>query len=134
MKRDASTITDISFNKFDEELSFKKGLVKYSSPVRPKSGYLEPFQISWKELSYKVLNNTKTILNNVTGTFKSGQIMAIMGPSGAGKSTLLSCVCGQQKKGVTGSITISTKRKVCFELCLFSRYLFIHRIIRLSLH
>jgi len=79
-------------------------------------GLLEPFQVTWKDLTYKVptklFRPKKTILNNVSGYFRSGHITAVMGPSGSGKSSLLGCISGQKKTGVSGSITISTGRQV----------------------
>lgn len=105
LRRDASTMTDIVADVFDEYFS-------NNTKLRPKTGYLEPFEVTWKDLTYKVANGSQTILNGVSGSFRSGQIMAVMGPSGAGKSSLLGCLSGQNRKGVTGSVTISTKRKV----------------------
>ncbi|KOB69487.1 ABC transporter, partial [Operophtera brumata] len=46
----------------------------------------------------------KTILKDVSGLFKYGQLTAIMGPSGAGKSSLLNALTGFSTQGVTGTI------------------------------
>ncbi|KAI8041189.1 hypothetical protein M5D96_005443 [Drosophila gunungcola] len=48
----------------------------------------------------------RQILNGVSGSFRNGQLSAIMGPSGAGKSSLLNAISGFRRDGVTGSIKI----------------------------
>ncbi|NLA88579.1 MAG: ATP-binding cassette domain-containing protein, partial [Alcaligenaceae bacterium] len=37
----------------------------------------------------------KTILKNISGSFKKGSFTAIVGPNGAGKSTLIKAMVGQ---------------------------------------
>ncbi|KAJ2913577.1 hypothetical protein MD484_g6845, partial [Candolleomyces efflorescens] len=83
--------------------------------------------VSWTNLSYTVpggsknrilgifgnrkkdangANEDKAILDNITGTVRAGQMMAILGPSGAGKTTLVEILAGKSKVGVTtGSVT-----------------------------
>lgn len=39
-------------------------------------------------------NNVKRILQQMSGTFKSGQLTAILGPSGAGKTSLMNILAG----------------------------------------
>ncbi|XP_033240552.1 ATP-binding cassette sub-family G member 1 isoform X2 [Drosophila pseudoobscura] len=46
----------------------------------------------------------RQILNGVSGSFRNGQLSAIMGPSGAGKSSLLNAISGFRRDGVTGCI------------------------------
>ena len=53
------------------------------------------FEVTCKELSYTVRSLTfrkKTIVNCISGSFRSGQIMAVLGPSGCGKSTVIQLV------------------------------------------
>ncbi|RXW15568.1 hypothetical protein EST38_g10280 [Candolleomyces aberdarensis] len=83
--------------------------------------------VSWSNLSYTVPSGSKrsalalfrnrkkdgsgasedkAILDNITGTVRAGQMMAILGPSGAGKTTLVEILAGKSKIGVTaGSVT-----------------------------
>ncbi len=122
MFSDASTMTESIDFDFDKKKSknkknnnknnMKMTRIKPNNNFieRPETVVLEPFEVLWKGLTYKVPQ--KTILNNVSGFFKSGNITAIMGPSGSGKSSLLGCISGQKKTGVSGSITISTEREV----------------------
>lgn len=58
----------------------------------------------------KVAPQTRTvILNNVSGSFRSGQLFVIMGPSGSGKTTLLDCVSLRKTTNVTGDLKIAGK-------------------------
>ncbi|XP_034480654.1 ATP-binding cassette sub-family G member 1 [Drosophila innubila] len=46
----------------------------------------------------------RQILKGVSGSFRNGQLSAIMGPSGAGKSSLLNAISGFRTTGVEGNI------------------------------
>ncbi|XP_044008063.1 ATP-binding cassette sub-family G member 4-like [Aphidius gifuensis] len=66
------------------------------------------FDIDFRNVKYEVNNGfrqkKKSILNGVSGCFKSGQLTAIMGPSGAGKSSLLNLLTGFKDANFKGSI------------------------------
>ncbi|XP_061390066.1 ATP-binding cassette sub-family G member 1 [Musca vetustissima] len=51
----------------------------------------------------------RQILKGVSGSFRNGQLSAIMGPSGAGKSSLLNAISGYVTSGVEGLISIDRK-------------------------
>lgn len=60
--------------------------------------------IEIKDLSFSY-DGEKTVLNDISETFKKHELISIVGESGCGKSTLASLLCGTTK-GYIGSITI----------------------------
>ncbi len=60
--------------------------------------------IEIKGLSFSY-DNEKTVINDISATFKKHELISIVGESGCGKSTLASLLCGTTK-GYIGSITI----------------------------
>lgn len=62
--------------------------------------------LSFTPSSWRLRGNQPTILKDVSGRFKSGELSAILGPSGAGKSTLLNALSGLTTRGVEGQLTI----------------------------
>lgn len=65
-----------------------------------------PTSLHFKDISYKL--EARSILQNVSGFVRSGELLAIMGASGAGKSTLLDILARRNKRGkVSGSALIN---------------------------
>ncbi|RWS14040.1 ABC transporter-like protein 12 [Dinothrombium tinctorium] len=90
------------------------------------SNQLNVYSVIWDNVSYTVTNSwfkrklayfqgirnvskTKQIVQNVSGHFRSGELVAIMGPSGAGKSTLLEAIVGKKFFGREGRIVCTSK-------------------------
>lgn len=51
------------------------------------------FQLVWKDIKFVVrpgAQNEKIIINNVSGSLRSGELMAFLGPSGSGQYSRLS--------------------------------------------
>ena len=61
-------------------------------------------EIEIKDLPFSY-DGEKTVLNDISATFKKHELISIVGESGCGKSTLASLLCGTTK-GYIGSITI----------------------------
>ncbi|XP_012285822.1 ATP-binding cassette sub-family G member 1 [Orussus abietinus] len=68
----------------------------------------DSIDIEFTDIEYQVRvgyqNSKKTILHEINGCFKSGELTAIMGPSGAGKSSLLNILTGFQRNGFEGRV------------------------------
>ncbi|XP_049533755.1 ABC transporter G family member 6 [Anopheles darlingi] len=85
----------------------------YRFPKRP------PVDIVFRDIRYNVKRfniskakfESKDILHGLNGSFKSGELTAIMGPSGAGKSTLLNIMAGYVSSGVSGMVQVNGKNR-----------------------
>ncbi|THG96392.1 hypothetical protein EW026_g5435 [Hermanssonia centrifuga] len=69
-----------------------------------------PATLHFSGISYSLGN--RKILDNISGSVKPGQLMAIMGASGAGKSTFLDILARKGKRGVVGGRTLVNGREV----------------------
>ncbi|XP_058168547.1 uncharacterized protein LOC131283007 [Anopheles ziemanni] len=85
----------------------------YRFPKRP------PVDLVFRDIRYDVKRfniskakfESKEILHGLNGSFKSGELTAIMGPSGAGKSTLLNIMAGYVSSGVSGMVQVNGKSR-----------------------
>ncbi|KAK8593336.1 hypothetical protein V6N13_043069 [Hibiscus sabdariffa] len=89
-----------------------------------------PFVLSFNNLTYNVkvprkmglpgflrrkggsadtdFTRTKTLLNDISGVARDGQIMAVLGASGSGKSTLIDALAGRiAKESLKGEVTLN---------------------------
>lgn len=69
-----------------------------------------PASLYFSGITYTLGN--RTILDNISGCVKPGQVMAIMGASGAGKSTFLDLLARKNKQGEVSGVTLVNGREV----------------------
>ncbi|KAG5676197.1 hypothetical protein PVAND_006046 [Polypedilum vanderplanki] len=110
--------------------SFDEILVESELRGQDKLKYLPHWpavNITFEDVVYTVdsgVDNSKSILRGVNGSFKSGQLVGILGPSGAGKTTLLNTLAGFKCENVTtGSILINNKPRNMKVFRRMSRYI-----------
>ncbi len=77
-------------------------------------GAIEPQKsiFTWRDVHYdvKIKDETRTLLDNVSGWVKPGTLTALMGVSGAGKTTLLDVLAQRTTMGViTGDMFVNGK-------------------------
>lgn len=96
------------------QLQLDEQQMKSNRRERSGSCAADHFVISWHNLDYvveskwyKLASQRKPILNALNGSFKSGELSAVLGPSGAGKSTLIDCLMGKRSSGLSGRTKVT---------------------------
>ncbi|XVE96793.1 hypothetical protein REPUB_Repub02eG0253800 [Reevesia pubescens] len=73
-----------------------------------KVGHKSRFPWSGKHTIVSPEDNTKSLLNDISGEAREGEILAVLGPSGSGKSTLMDALANRiDKHSLKGSITLN---------------------------
>ncbi|KAJ6149667.1 CDR ABC transporter [Penicillium samsonianum] len=67
--------------------------------------------LAWTNLclDIKAKEGDRRLLNNLSGSVKSGQLKALMGVSGAGKTTLLNALAGRSIGTLTGTLALNSQ-------------------------
>jgi ABC-type multidrug transport system ATPase subunit len=92
----------------------EKAAVKEAQAQERSVGAIEPQKsiFTWRDVHYdvKIKDETRTLLDNVSGWVKPGTLTALMGVSGAGKTTLLDVLAQRTTMGViTGDMFVNGK-------------------------
>ncbi|KFK36827.1 hypothetical protein AALP_AA4G176600 [Arabis alpina] len=129
--------SDSTFGQLLKNVSdVRKMTIGDETPVHEDDGYMRtvPFVLTFDNLTYNVSvrrklefrnliprrktddpelaltggPNTKTLLNNISGETRDGEIMAVLGASGSGKSTLIDALANRIAKGsLKGSVKLN---------------------------
>ena len=69
-------------------------------------------QVDWKNISVTANGGAKQILNDISGSARPGELLAIMGSSGAGKTTFMNVLTQRNLQGltVTGKVSVNGVR------------------------
>lgn len=92
----------------------EKAVAKEAQQQERSVGAIEPQKsiFTWRDVHYdvKIKDETRTLLDNVSGWVKPGTLTALMGVSGAGKTTLLDVLAQRTTMGViTGDMFVNGK-------------------------
>ncbi|XP_065356937.1 ATP-binding cassette subfamily G member 4 [Calliphora vicina] len=99
--------------------------VSSSSQPSTSSGYFTStnnLRLHFNNINY-VSKQTKKILHDACGEFKSGRLTAILGPSGAGKTSMLNVLSGFKASGVSGNFLINGEERNLLEFRKMSSYI-----------
>lgn len=95
-------------------------IVPEFKPVSVEWPRRKPLDVAFNDVSFAV--GKTSILSRISGSCRSGEVLAIMGPSGSGKTSLLNVISGRNRP-TSGSISVNGvplnkrhKRQICYVL------------------
>ncbi|KAL3834067.1 hypothetical protein ACJIZ3_008803 [Penstemon smallii] len=118
---DVSDAGSIEPRKVPFVLSFSH--LTYSTKARRKIALPTFFRRRTAAAGETNFTGTKTILDDISGEARDGEIMAVMGASGSGKSTLIDALANRMAKGsLKGTITLNGEQLESRLLKVISAY------------
>eukprot|EP00670_Eutreptiella_braarudii_P029336 CAMPEP_0174379870 /NCGR_PEP_ID=MMETSP0811_2-20130205/122985_1 /TAXON_ID=73025 ORGANISM="Eutreptiella gymnastica-like, Strain CCMP1594" /NCGR_SAMPLE_ID=MMETSP0811_2 /ASSEMBLY_ACC=CAM_ASM_000667 /LENGTH=781 /DNA_ID=CAMNT_0015532525 /DNA_START=30 /DNA_END=2375 /DNA_ORIENTATION=- len=93
------------------ERDAKLYLEEYEKYIQQVGIQLPSIDIAFKNMRFTVKDKKsgqeKVLLDNVSGVFEAGTMVAIMGPSGCGKTTVMDCISGKKTAKYTGEVRVN---------------------------
>lgn len=97
----------LSFNNLTYSVKVRRK-ISFSSVFHHRSNRLGGSPADETVVGDSLFTKTKTLLNNISGEAREGEIMAVLGASGSGKSTLIDALANRIAKGsLKGTVTLN---------------------------
>lgn len=97
----------LSFNNLTYSVKVRRK-ISFSSLFHHRGSRLGGSPVDDTVVGDSLFTKTKTLLNNISGEAREGEIMAVLGASGSGKSTLIDALANRIAKGsLKGTVTLN---------------------------
>jgi ABC-type multidrug transport system ATPase subunit len=91
--------------------------------------------LTWTDFNVVLPKTGAKLIDDVSGSVKSGRVLALMGPSGAGKTTLLNGLSGRAKYAhVTGNVRFAGRKMSSADLTYVPQFDEINNVFTVMEH